>query len=162
MSFSSTMQFLRTGTSSGCGPTSQAVAGARSPERARPPARSLVRTLRSVWEPTLLECPAEGQVCTPWGCFKCMPVGYAGDIDSGPHHRYLPGRARVPWMDTYGGGGMKSCAPAPGCSQRTPMAGLSRLDEIKHGAIRIRRGTVARIGMLRGVRVGSIPQTRGG
>lgn len=85
-----------------------------------------------------------------------------GDIVSGPHYRYLPGRARVPWMDTYNGGGMKSCDPLPGCERRTPMAGLSRNDAIKHGARKIRRGTVARVGMMTGVRVGSIPMTRGG
>ena len=164
------MQFLRTGSSSGCGPIPKPVAGAA--------------------QQTLGECPSElpfrcrdGSCAKDWTfCTDRLPRmrrtqrrGFAGDVVGGPHFRYPPGRARVPWMDTYGGGGEKTPTPPSGCDRRTPaVAGLSAVDAIKFrqiagAVIRTRRGTVVTTGSTQArtfagfaAKVGSIPMTRGG
>lgn len=135
MSAASTLQFMQTGFNSSCGPTARPIAG----HPARPiagngfPPEGWVEAVST--KPIVRVAPPATERKVLLASQRAAQFGIAGDAVGSPHYRYPPGRARAPWLDTYGGGGRK--------------IGLGVIDAIKHRRsgyagtiIKTRRGTV--------------------
>lgn len=181
------MQFLRTGSSSGCGAT--AIAGAQTAEPGEgQPAESIAGSHMQpvpgdAGEVALYRGRADGIEDTynpeqfPPGFLRGIydqgfregygvgtGEGFAGDVVCGPHRRYPPGRARAPWGDNFWGGAREPQTGFTGAiieTRRGTVIQTRSSDRVRTPSNGVGRRQDGVAGLLVSSRVGSIPQTRG-